>query len=521
VCHGGCFATYTPGTFPATGVGFGTAYNSSNGGSITSVNTNPFAVQKFNFQPRAGFNYSIDDKTEIRGGIGIFSDLYPAAFLDSVIQNFPNENAVTVYSGDNAPAKYGPTTAGAFAGQVNSTVQTAFSKGEGLGAIDTSLFNLGVPFAPPNLGAYFPGTFKVPEYLEYNVQVQRQLTRSDAIIVNYVGDYGYDGVLQNGNINASAGVFNETATGGEWDNAGPFANLPVTPPDPRFSKVTALTNKGHSNYNGGWISYKHTGHGITGQISYTYSHSLDLISNGGEGQGFIGSSLGAQLTPNLATQNLNYASSDYDIRNNLVGDLVYEEPFKFSNKLVEGLVGGWTLGAKTYARGGEPFSIVNGAALAGYHTIGGPLLADLAPGVTQHQLINHSSNKPHLCVFTDCLDSDLDLALGNVAAQFVSASAQTDFGNFQRNQERGPHYTDTDLSILKRIVKIENFNFEIGANAYNVWNHANFAQPVNDISSPSFGQIQSAVAPPTSPYGSFQGAAVTQRLLQVHGRITF
>ncbi|MGO9338353.1 MAG: hypothetical protein ACLPY1_12685 [Terracidiphilus sp.] len=37
----------------------------------------------------------------------------------------------------------------------------------------------------------------------------------------------------------------------------------------------------------------------------------------------------------------------------------------------------------------------------------------------------------------------------------------------------------------------------------------------------SFGQIQSAVAPPTGPHGSFQGAAVTQRLLQVHGKITF
>ncbi len=380
---------------------------------------------------------------------------------------------------------------------------------------------LNVPFTPPNVGAYFPGTFKVPEYLEYNLQIQRQLTRSDAIIVNYVGNYGYRGVLQNADINASTGIFNNTATGGEWDNVGAFGNLPVTPPDPRFSKVTSDTNDGHSNYNAGWISYKHNGHGVTGQLSYTYSHSLDLISNGGEGQGFIGSSLGAQLTPNLGTQNLNYASSDYDIRNDLVGDLVYEEPFKFSNKLLDGLAGGWIVGAKTYLRGGEPFSIVNGAQTLGYHTIGGPLLADLAPGVNQHQLVDHSASNPHLCVFADCLDTDTDLALGNTAAQFISATAQSDFGNFQRNQERGPHYVDTDLSLLKRIVKVEGFTFELGANAYNVWNHANFAQPVNDISSGAFGQITSAVAPPTSPYGSFQGAAVTQRLLQIHGRITF
>ena len=29
------------------------------------------------------------------------------------------------------------------------------------------------------------------------------------------------------------------------------------------------------------------------------------------------------------------------------------------------------------------------------------------------------------------------------------------------------------------------------------------------------------VAPPTSPYGSFQGAAVTQRLMVIHGNLTF
>ena len=517
VCHGGCFATYTPGTFPANGVGFNTPYNAKNGGSITSVNTNPFPAEKFNFQPRAGFNFSIDDKTEIRGGVGIFSDLYPAAFLDSVIQNFPNEDAVSVYSGFNAPAQYGAGTAGAFAAQVNSTVQSAFTSGQGLAAIDNSLNTAGVPFAPPNIGAYFPGTFKVPEYLEYNVQLQRQVSRSDAIIVNYTGDYGYRGVLQNADLNASSGAFSENGTGGAWTSAGAFGNLPVTPPDPRFSKVTALTNDGHSNYNAGWVSYKHTGHGITAEVSYTYSHSLDLISNGGEGQGFLGNSLGSQVTPTLTSRNLNYASSDYDIRHNLVGDLVYEEPYKFSNKLVEGFAGGWILGAKTYYRSGEPFSIVNGAALDGFHTVGGPLLPDLAPGVSQSQLVNHSTSSPHQCVFTDCLDP----ASAGTASQFIAYNAQSDFGDLQRNQERGPHYVDTDLSLLKRIVKLEGFTFEIGANAYNVWNHANFLAPVGDISSPAFGQITSAVAPPTSPYGSFQGAAVTQRLLQIHGKITF
>jgi hypothetical protein len=69
----------------------------------------------------------------------------------------------------------------------------------------------------------------------------------------------------------------------------------------------------------------------------------------------------------------------------------------------------------------------------------------------------------------------------------------------------------------------------LGAQAYNIFNHPNFANPgdaysgdsSNQITSSSFGSIGAVVAPPTSPYGSFQSAAVTQRLLVVTGKFTF
>ena len=71
------------------------------------------------------------------------------------------------------------------------------------------------------------------------------------------------------------------------------------------------------------------------------------------------------------------------------------------------------------------------------------------------------------------------------------------------------------FSITER-VKAE-FRFD----AYNVFNHPSFANPVSDISSGQFGTIQSTVEPPTSPYGAFVGSAVSGRLLQVHARLTF
>jgi hypothetical protein len=107
------------------------------------------------------------------------------------------------------------------------------------------------------------------------------------------------------------------------------------------------------------------------------------------------------------------------------------------------------------------------------------------------------------------------------ASDYIGAGKQADFGTMRRNAVYGPHFVDTDLSLLKKVVKTEGMTLEIGANAYNAFNHVNFAPPVSDVSSGAFGLILSAEAPPTSPYGSFQGAAVTQRLLQVHGRIVF
>jgi hypothetical protein len=100
-------------------------------------------------------------------------------------------------------------------------------------------------------------------------------------------------------------------------------------------------------------------------------------------------------------------------------------------------------------------------------------------------------------------------------------SSQADFGNVHRNAYYGPHYADTDLNLSRKLSQSERLNFQIGGNAFNVFNHPNFAPPNNVLGVSTFGQIAGPVAPPTSPYGSFQGAAVTQRIIQVHAKLTF
>jgi Carboxypeptidase regulatory-like domain len=505
LCNDNCFSQYA-GAFPSSGASLTSPYSSAFGGPISPRNFHPYpSTQAINFQPRFGFNYSPQERTEIRGGVGLFSDLYPAGFLDSAIENFPNYNQVNIYSGVYGAAGTAGTL-GNNAAAANSAIEGGFSSGSNLTQINNTLTAAGVPFTPPSIGAYFPAEFKIPEFLEYSLQIQRQLGRSDAVILTYAGNYGYDEVISNPYQNGASGVYqNATGTYAQASN-GPLGNLPITPADPRFSRVTAYTNDAHSNYNGLNVTWRHTGHGFTGQLNYTYSHALDECSNGCLGEPFNSTSVLNQLTPSMHTQNLNYSNADYDVRNNLAGDLVYTEPKFFTNKYVHEVGDGWIIGTKTYYRGGVPFSVFqNSSVLSGYYNAGTTLMPDL--------IVAHATNtcvsNPHGGVTSGCLK----------ASDY--ATTQNDFGNMARNSLRSPHYADTDLSITKDIVKREGLDFVLGGSAYNAWNHPNFAAPASTLGLSNFGQIQGTLAPPTSPYGSFQGAAVTQRIIQVHAKLTF
>jgi hypothetical protein len=133
------------------------------------------------------------------------------------------------------------------------------------------------------------------------------------------------------------------------------------------------------------------------------------------------------------------------------------------------------------------------------------------------------------CVLVDVPNPGMNRHCGASAAvtpcfttsDFNSYGSQTDLGNLPRNQFIGPRYADTDLNLGKRVFTRESTSLQIGTFAFNIFNHPNFSLPASDISSGGLGSITSIAAPPTSPYGSFQGAGVGGRVLQVYGKFTF
>lgn len=501
-CGNNCYTHYVGG-FPDTTATLDTPYSST----LSAGHRDAFpGIEKGVLQPRAGFNWDTkgDGKTVLRGGVGLFADSLSGGILESAYATFPNEYSTDILSGNVGT---GPGTSSATAAASANAVLNGFPQGASFNSISASLAPLGIAFAPPGY-ATTPQTYKTARYVEYSLQLQRQLGATNAVILSYAGNHGFDLLMPNTHINQSF-------TGGGFD-------LPATSPDPRFAEVFTFTNNAISNYNGASVEYKHIDpRGITADFSYTWSHALDDISNGG-GDSSVGTtpfttnSILSQITPNSVSK-LMYSNSDYDFRNVFAADATYIEPNHFANKLEEALAAGWTLAGKAFWRSGPPFSVINSAAagtLTGGSagTGGGALvvLADVLNPKYIHTVCNSLSNP--------CLQAP---------GIFDGSATQANYGNVPRNSFRGPHYFDIDLTLYKNLFQKGSTQFQIGAQAYNVLNHPNFGLPSSNASTGgvaqggSLGVISTAVGAPTSPYGSGLISAVSGRILVVQGRFIF
>ena len=502
-CTTSCFPYYAGG-FPQAGATLNTAYNST----ITLGHRSAFSsIQKAIIQPRVGFNWDVTGhgSTVLRGGAGLFADDFPDFVIASEYGAFPNVFSPAIGAG-NVGTGSDSASAVAIAQASDQAFSTGFSQGYGANQLAAAL-PAGAKFAEPTFSV-FPNEFLSPKFVEWSLQLQKQLSPTNAIIVSYAGNYGFDLLIGNDHLNQNLGG-TQLADGQHVFNPSKFqsfAGLPLSSPDPRFGEINEITNQGISNYNGLMFTYKHIDNrGLTADVSYTYSHSLDDLSNGGV-ETFNGTAIGAQITP-FSPSLLMYSNSDYDIRNNFVMDITYVEPNHYGNKMLNLAAAGWTLAGKAYWRSGEPFSIVNTA--------------------TQNALFNGTA--PRATVLADVLNNNFSHVCKSyghpcfqTAGIFNGTNNQDNYGNFPRNSFYGPHYADIDLSVYKDLLNLNKVQFQLGAQMYNALNHVNFAAPGNNASNTAtLGQISSDVEAPTSPYGTFEGASVSGRVIVVQGRLTF
>jgi hypothetical protein len=343
------------------------------------------------------------------------------------------------------------------------------------------------------------GTIHSPQWQEWNLQVQRQLTPSSALVVNYVGNHGIHIIYGNNWSNA-------------YDEYGIFPNVPgihAAAPVANYGQVGQIQSGAVSNYNGLSISLKKQfTHWFSAHLNYTWAHNLDEDSNGGV-TGYGDSTL-TQINP-LSLRANNYGNSDYDIRNQFSADWVVTPRFRSENKVLSHLLGGWTLAGKWFWRSGLPFSIVDGNWNGALGNGGSTIFATPNGG----QVVN-SGGCGAAAVDTSCLNANAFLNSGAASFNnFTAWSPQT------RNQFHGPHFFDIDMNLFRNFRLREKKVLSIGAQAFNLLNHPNFANPDNGLGDSTFGQVLSTVGNPTSPYGTGLGFDSSPRSVQLTGKFVF
>ena len=498
-CHNGCSSLLNS-SFGAQ-LAAGTLSGATPYNQLISTGQEAYkGVDSVDIAPRFGFAWSPggNDKTVVRGGFGIFYDAPTAILGDSFFTNAPGVvpifySPTTCANSANGCVPWGDTGTPASPYIIGANSAAQIKSGFASGASYNSLVAANPLFSAPSFTSQV-GTLHTPRFQEYSIGLQQALGDKASVSLGYVGNHGINIPINNPYLNAFASF-------------GPF---PAAAPSPVFSTFNEIYSGAVSNYNGLTATYnQRLTYGFTIQANYTWSHALDEVSNAGSTAVFnagTSPSIAYQLNPVCLRCN-NYGNADYDIRNYFSASYVWQTPWKFSNKFVNGALGGWTLSQNFFARSGLPFTVVDGTNVVGGANafIYGPLAIPQVLFNTEGSCVNPLST---------CLN----------AANFASVSSAPAYSNQTRNSFRGPHLFDSDFSVNKNFKLTERMAFGVGANFYNVFNHPNFDLPVDVYQGPSqgsFGSIVSAALPPTGPYGAFFANLPSARVIQFQGKLVF
>jgi hypothetical protein len=466
-----------------------------------------------------GLRYEISTPyTDIRNRMnawspGVQSTVYPAAPTGLL---FPGDAGVPdgiapVYYGAVMPrlgVAWDPT------GNGKSTIRAAygiyydsFTNGVGgplqapLSALPwTQARQLSAPidFADPWHGQnpFVPGTFPQPTTVltiengarppysqNWNFSMQQALGAGLLLEGRYIGNKGTRLPRM---IEANPAIYGPGATSGNADQRRIYAgcdNGPLAPCD--FSSVGLISNTANSTYHAGQVALSRRFQaGLAFLASYTFSKTLDYASS------FNMSGSAPQMVAgenDLAQDPFNYRAehgpSLFDARHRFVFSGSYEIPVPHSaGRAAKAVFGGWQLNAIANLASGTPFTVYDSANVS---------LQGSAPEIT-----GFYSSRPDAISDPNAGPHTANAWVSRSAFQRLDPTTQAgQFGSAGRNTVRGPGITSLDLSLLKTIVFTESLRLQFRAETFNVANHANFGLPVNDISSPNFGQVLSAGPP--------------------------
>jgi outer membrane receptor protein involved in Fe transport len=254
-----------------------------------------------------------------------------------------------------------------------------------------------------------------------------------------------------------------------------------------YGSVGEMASIANSSYNALEASLrKRFDHGLSFLASYTWSHSIDDVSSfnitGSASQPVAGENDLAQDPFDLAAER---GRSMFDSRHRFVLSYQWSLPFlQHTSDWYGKVLGNWQLNGIFTAMSGGPFTVFDSNDVS---------LQGQAPEIT-----GFSANRPNLIGNPNSGPRTPQEWFNKSAFQQLqpdSLGRFEVFGDEGRNVVQGPGYVNWDASAFKNIQLTETKQIQFRGELFNLLNHTNFRLPVSDISSPTFGQIQSGVSP--------------------------
>jgi len=472
-------------------------------------------------QPRTALAWQFESKSVLRAGFGVFSDILPGSIADVVGVNPPY---VKTFQGGLLGTAGGTAIApGVLNSAVDATVAAnqTFSSGFPQGQLSCASpqASSATCLPPVAITAVPNGKLHAPYFMEWSLGLEHEFGTTASIHAQYVG------------TRAVNQPYLTQVNGYQTVCDGCFAPFPYAhSTDPRFGAVTQFSTGANSHYDGLQLSaMKRLGHGLMGQINYTWSRCMDTVSNGG----FLQFSAGGILAPLPGELARDYGPCDYDIRNNLNAQYVYQLPIKVQNRVLGYALNGWQVSGTAFWHSGIPFSVLSTPYSANGNGIvngSGPQFASIIPGVPlyeHHPIPGVTQPGTVQWLNPDAFVSTVDPSTG--ACFDGDSPANCQFGNLGRNALRGPDFAWSDFYLTKSVALSERVRLRFDTQFFNVFNHPNFGLPSMALAGipgkPStqtgFGALTYATSPPTGLLGVGLGGDSTPRMIAFQLRLEF
>ena len=422
-----------------------------------------------NFAPRVGFAYTPwdDNKTVLRGGYGVFYDnqadqndtelaFNPTGIFSSESVNFPVKSPGA------------PLSAGVFASPTYPLIND-----------------------PQGRTSATPFNTRTPYIQEWNLNIERTLLKDTALQIAYVGTRGVKlAFLSNLNQPVQPSDANfcapDPVNPGGCDPTQPNFGRPYFATVPNVAGIRTETHESSSTTHSLQVKLeKRFSAGWSMLNAYTWQHTLGQVAEN--------EALEPQNTHNLAAERGNNAP---DFRHQFTSAWSYELPigpgkhFLNSTGPARWLSGGWQLNGILAAYTGEAVTPLlssdssnTGSSayrpdIVGDPNRAGPVAAN--PGCTAPTRIHTLDHWYNPCAFA-------------LPALAPGQSFSRLFGNARRGSLRGPGGYNVDLSMFKDFKFSETRNLQFRLEAFNLFNHAEFANPNNAVDTPDAGRISNTV----------------------------